>query len=67
MRTDTIVKQEGLNALISSLGYVDAERFIMLMNKEPFDYTKWRETYLTDDLDIRQLSKKAQKYADTQK
>ena len=49
MRTDTLVKQEGLNALISCLGYVDAERFIVLMNKEPFDYTKWREIYLDDD------------------
>ena len=63
MRTDTIVKQEGINALISSLGYVDAERFIMLISKEHFDYTKWREIYLDDGLNIRELSKKAQEYS----
>lgn len=42
MKTDTIIKQEGINALISQLGYVDAERFLVLITKEPFDYTKWR-------------------------
>lgn len=63
MRTDTLVKQEGINALISCLDYVDAERFIVLMNKEPFDYTKWREVYLGEGLNIRQLSKKAQEYS----
>lgn len=50
MRTDTIVKQEGMDALISHLGYVDAERFIMLMNKEPFDYTNGGSLILTKDL-----------------
>lgn len=67
MRTDTIVKQQGMDALISNLGYVDAERFIMLMSKEPFDYTKWRELYLDDSLNVRQLSKKAQEYSKMQK
>lgn len=59
MKTDTIIKQEGMNALISKLGYVDAERFIVLLNKEPFDYTKWRESNLDNDLNVRQLSQKA--------
>lgn len=63
MRTDTVVKQEGINALISQLGYVDAERFIVLITKEPFDYTKWREQYLDEGLSIRQLSKKAMTYS----
>ena len=65
MRTDTIVKQEGIKALMSSLGYVDAERFIVLMTKEPFDYTNWRNQYLNDEnLDVRQLSQKAQEYSE---
>lgn len=38
---------------------MDAERFIMLMNKEPFDYTKWRETNLDSNLSVRELSKLA--------
>nr|WP_305135874.1 hypothetical protein [uncultured Schaedlerella sp.] len=63
MKTDTIIKQEGINALISKLGYVDAERFIVLISKEPFDYTKWREHSLDEGFNVRQLSKKAMSYS----
>ena len=58
MHRSTIVKQEGMNALISNLGYVDAERFIVLMSREPFHYTKWREEHLDEGLNVRQLCKK---------
>lgn len=67
MRTDTIVKQEGMDALISNLGYVDAERFIVLMSRESFDYTKWREEHLDEGLNVRQLSKKAYEYSQKQR
>lgn len=63
MKTDTVVKREGINALISQLGYVDAERFIVLITKEPFDYTKWREQSLDEGLSVRQLSRKAMMYS----
>jgi hypothetical protein len=63
MKTDTIIKQEGINALISKLGYVDAERFIVLITKEPFDYTKWREQSLDEGLTVRELSQKAMNYS----
>ena len=63
MKTDTIIKQEGINALIAKLGYVDAERFIVLLTKEPFDYTKWREQSMDEGLSVRQLSKKAMIYS----
>lgn len=63
MKTDAVIRQEGINALISQLGYVDAERFIVLITKEPFDYTKWREQALDDGLSVRQLSQKAMQYS----
>lgn len=66
MKTDTIIKKEGMKALIEKLGYVDAERFIMLIIKEPFDYTRWRETNLCDNkMSVRQLSKLAMESTDT--
>ena len=63
MKTDTIIKQEGINALIAKLGYVDAERFIVLITSEPFDYTKWHEESLDEGLSVRELSKKAMAYS----
>lgn len=63
MKTDTIVKQEGMDALISKLGYVDAERFIVLLSHEPFDYTKWRDQHLDEGLSVRELSQKAMAYS----
>lgn len=64
-KTDTIVREEGMEALISRLGYVDAERFIMLLSKEPFDYTEWRETGLVQEDNLDELSKKAQTFSKT--
>jgi hypothetical protein len=56
--TDTEVKQKGLGALIDALGEVDAERFIMLLNREPFDYTQWQKTIFSN-IDVHELSKRA--------
>lgn len=44
MRINTIIKRKGMDAWISDLGYVDAERFIVSMSRELFDYTKCRRT-----------------------
>lgn len=63
MKTDTVIRQEGMDALIAKLGYVDAERFIVLITHEPFDYTKWREQCLNEDLTVRELSQKAMDYS----
>ena len=58
MRTDSVIRTEGINVLIQKLGEVDTERFISLLMKEPFDYTKW-QAELFDDINVRELSKKA--------
>jgi len=58
MRTDTIIKNEGMKILLKNLGMVEAERFIMLIQKEPFDYTKWQEN-LFEDMSIEEISEKA--------
>ncbi|GHU37453.1 hypothetical protein FACS1894172_20870 [Spirochaetia bacterium] len=61
MRTDTLVRNEGMEALAQNLGWVDAERFIMLIQKESFDYTKWQE-HLFENMSVEELSKKAAEY-----
>jgi hypothetical protein len=42
MMTDTEIKLQGFEALINALGNVQAERFISLIMREPFDYTVWQ-------------------------
>ena len=48
-RTDSELKTYCFNALVGLVGHVDMERFIALMNREPRDYTKWRETQFNED------------------
>lgn len=48
MKNDTLIRIEGMEALMEKLGLVEAERFIMLLKREPFDYTRWRENQFND-------------------
>ncbi|MDL2275307.1 hypothetical protein LJC22_04170 [Desulfosarcina sp. OttesenSCG-928-G10] len=48
MRSDAVLKDEGMRILSEQLGLVEAERFIALMRREPFDYTQWRQELYKD-------------------
>ena len=58
METDTLIRNEGMEILAKNMGIVEAERFIMLIQKEPFDYTKWQEN-LFGNMTIEEISKRA--------
>jgi hypothetical protein len=58
MITDTEIKSKGLQILAKHLGDIEAEKFIALIQREPFDYTKWRQG-LDEDLSIEEISQKA--------
>lgn len=60
MITDTEVKIKGIQALTESLGSLDAERFIALIQREPFDYTKWQRT-LWEGQSVEEISRNAMK------
>lgn len=65
MLTDTMIEKRGIDALVKELGNVDAERFINLAIKEPFDYTKWRQNNIHEDINIKKLSKEAMEVENT--
>ena len=44
MKTDSEIKILGFEILSHYLGMIEAERFITLIQREKFDYTKWRES-----------------------
>ncbi len=62
MISDAVIKQKGFEVLKEKLGVVEMERFIMLINRENFDYTKWRKD-LFEDMDIEELSNKANEFS----
>lgn len=61
MITDTEIKLRGVEALINALGEVEAERFISLIMREPFDYTEWQQK-LWPSQSIEQISQQAMTY-----
>jgi len=61
MITDTEIKQKGLQVLAKYLGDVEAERFVALLQRETFDYTKWRQG-LDEELSIEDISRKAMEF-----
>lgn len=63
MKTDIMIKQEGFKALKTKLDTVEVERFIVLINREKFDYTKWRKD-LFENMTIDEIADKASKYSD---
>ena len=60
MITDEELKVEGLKALTEALGDVQAEKFIALIMRAPFDYTKWQRK-LWGEKSIEEISDAAMK------
>ena len=58
MTVDTEIKMRGLDALTNSLGLVDAERFVFLLQRDRLDYTKWRNN-LFEGLSGEEISRRA--------
>lgn len=61
MKTDTMIRYEGMKALREKLGLVEAERFISLIHRENFDYTEWQRE-LWKDKNIDELFDAAKAY-----
>ena len=55
---NTVLLNTGMKILIEKLGNVEAEKFISLVIKEQFDYTKWQRN-LFDGMSIDDISSQA--------
>lgn len=66
MMVDSEIKIIGFEILSQHLGAVQAERFIALIQRERFDYTKWRGN-LFENLSGEEISKKAMEFQKQQK
>jgi hypothetical protein len=61
MITDTEIKIKGVQILTEHLGKIEAERFVALIQREPFDYTKWQRE-LWKDKTVEELSREAMEF-----
>lgn len=48
MKTDFELRSDAMQLLRSQLGLVESERFIALISRPSFDYTRWRQNQWTD-------------------
>ena len=62
MNNDAEILSKGLNLLSQKMEITEVERFIMLVNNQGFDYTKWRENLWSESETLESLSQKAQEY-----
>ncbi|MBK6604703.1 MAG: hypothetical protein KBF99_20720 [Leptospiraceae bacterium] len=62
MRTDAEIKSIGFNILFKYMDIIEAEKFISIINREKFDYTKWRQN-LFEDMTIEEIIKEGKKFA----
>jgi len=61
MKTDAQLRKEGMRILCENLGLVDTGRFIALINRDSFDYTKWQQD-LYNDLSLEDLRQRADEF-----
>lgn len=58
MIADAEIKSKGIQLLAQYLSDVEAERFVALIQREPFDYTKWRQG-MDEELSLEEISRRA--------
>ena len=51
----------GMKILIERLGNIEAERFVSVLLREPFDYTEWRKNNVCVGMTVKEISKEAMK------
>jgi len=57
--TETVLMKTGMKVLIEQLGNIEAERFVSILLREPFDYTEWRKDNLCIGMTVEDISKEA--------
>ena len=60
MKTDIELKSDAMKLLRRHLGLVESERFLTLVLRESFDFTRWRQEQWKDS-DVADLAAKARK------
>ena len=57
--TEAVLMRTGMKVLIDQLGNTNAERFVSILLREPFDYTKWRKNNIFPGMNVEEISREA--------
>lgn len=63
--TDKEIWTKGLNCLFENLGFIDAQKFIVMVNRRKADYTEWRRENLYKGMTDEEILAGAIEYAKT--
>jgi hypothetical protein len=63
MKTESEIRMVGMQALIASLGLVEAERFLAAVSCERLNYTEWRRNGLPS-MSLETLAAQANSYTE---
>jgi len=61
--TDSELKSKCFTILAEQVGSVEMERFVMLLNRDAFDYTEWRKDNLYPNESVDSLYDKIKAYS----
>ena len=61
--TDSELKSKCFTILAEQVGSVEMERFVMLLNRDTFDYTEWRKDNLCPNETVDSLYDKIKSYS----
>jgi hypothetical protein len=62
MTNSMALLDRGMRCLQNELGILNAERFVALLLREPFDYTEWRRNNLFAGMSLDEIIDEADKY-----
>ena len=65
--TDSELKSKCFTILAEQVGNVEMERFIMLLNRDAFDYTEWRKDNLFPGETVDSLCEKIKEFQSAQR
>ena len=61
--SDEVLRTECFQLLVDRFGYLDTERFIVMMSKSPRDYTLWHQHHFDNGESVRELGEKIKSFA----
>ena len=67
MIPDNQLRSECFNVLVDHFGYLDTERFVVMMSRSPEDYTTWHQRHFDNGESVRELGEAIKQFVAAQR